>query len=228
MKYTHLLVAVCVASVLSVSSAHAMIIQTFGAGSAVTSVEATADFESTDALFGNPYTEGGMEFTRTNLSFNNNGCGFAGCPNHAGFYSGSTPFSGNYLYGNGSNGFYTISALSGDFQALEFISGTGNSGTGNQTFAWEAYDDGLLVGSGIDNISGPAIIGFSGGAFDELRYARSGSNDQGLGIGSGGGAAALDSVRAQFSASSTSVSEPGALGLALVGWLVVGFARRRA
>lgn len=60
----------------------------------MTSVDASADFESTDALSDNQYYEGGMAFSRTGLPFNNNGCGYAGCGYHTGFYPG---FSGNYM-----------------------------------------------------------------------------------------------------------------------------------
>ena len=59
--------------------------QTTGAGSAVSIIEGTANFENPSALSDNPYLEGGMAFSRTDLTFDNGGCGFAGCSSHAGF-----------------------------------------------------------------------------------------------------------------------------------------------
>ena len=77
------------AGALLSTSAFATVIQSVGAGSAVSTVQGSADFESQNALNDNPYSEGGMLFSRTGLSFNNNGCGFANsnplCVGHQGF-----------------------------------------------------------------------------------------------------------------------------------------------
>ena len=68
-----------------------------------------------------------MSFSRTNLSFNNNSCGLAGCSSHPGFYSGATPFVGNYIYVTGNGGYFNIKSTGVDFTALEFISGKSES-----------------------------------------------------------------------------------------------------
>ena len=47
------------AGALLSTSAFATVIQTFGVGSAVSTVQGSADFESQNALFDNPYSEGG-------------------------------------------------------------------------------------------------------------------------------------------------------------------------
>jgi hypothetical protein len=123
--------------------ANAVVVQTLGSGSAVTTVNASADFESGSAT-SYPYSEGGIDFSVTNLG-SSNPCGFAGCPTHAGFFPG---FSGNYLYANGSGlgGYWNISATSSDvFSALEFVAGNGNNPP--IYFAWEAFLNGSSVGS---------------------------------------------------------------------------------
>jgi len=185
--------------------------QTFGAGSAVSVVNGTADFESVGSLFDNPYLEGGMAFSRTDLSFNNNGCGYAGCVGHVGFVG----FSGNYMYGTG-NGYFEMMATGGKvFRGLEFTIGTGFFNS-FQSVTWEAYSSGVLVGSGfLPSVAAGTIIGLSDlVGFDLLRYT-----DNGFGTFS---APAFDSVRAQFDVST--VPLPAALplfatGIGLLGWL---------
>jgi hypothetical protein len=60
------------------------IVLTTGAGSAVSRVDAVATFKTQESL-GHTFVEGGLRFTRVNLSNNNNGCGFAGCSGDLGF-----------------------------------------------------------------------------------------------------------------------------------------------
>ena len=73
------------AAALLATASQAAVVQSTGAGSAVSMVQGSADFESLSALNNNPYSEGGMDFSRQGLSFNNNSCGFAGCTGHPGF-----------------------------------------------------------------------------------------------------------------------------------------------
>ena len=116
--------AVAVWVMLGPSSISASTIQTFGSGSAVTSIDATANFESTASLLSNPYTENGLVFTRVGLTLNNNGCGFAGC---AVSFPGMTA---NYFYGSSlgpNSGGYIDIATAGTFAALEFVFGYGVS-----------------------------------------------------------------------------------------------------
>lgn len=200
---------------LGAIGASAAVIQTTGTGSAVAVVNGSAAFESTAALYDNPYSEGGMLFSRTGLSFNNNGCGYAGCYYNSGFAG----FSGNYMYGVGS-GYFIIAAGTGTlFRGLEFVTGSGYSEQ-SQTIVWEAYNGSTLVGSGSVNLPMGAIIGFSDpSGFDSLHYTDNGANGQ--------NAPAFDTVRAQFD--SVAVPEPSTLAMATLATLLFGaFRRRRA
>ncbi|MEN8206880.1 MAG: hypothetical protein ABFS24_12830 [Pseudomonadota bacterium] len=80
MKKSHIFVAATIAVVSFSTYSFATVTQSLGVGSAVSSINATADFESINALNDNHYVEAGLKFSRTNLSFDNNGCGYAGCP----------------------------------------------------------------------------------------------------------------------------------------------------
>lgn len=203
------LIVIALSATVVTSNAYA-ITQTFGSGSAVTTIQGTADFESVNALFDNPYVEGGMSFTRTNLTFDNNSCGFAGCSN-------SFPgFSGNYMYGVGTDGYFEMAATGGNsFIGLEFQTGTG-FGTSSVNVLWSAFLNNVLVGSGNTISTQGGVIGFSDvDGFDVLRYTDT----------AGFGAPAFDSVRAQFTPSAVPV--PAALPLMASALGIFGIARRR-
>lgn len=194
-------------------AAQAAVVQTIGAGSAVTTVHGSADFESIDALNGNPYQEGGMSFSRTGLTTNNNTCGYAGCWDHFGQFG----FSGNYMYGVGA-GYFTLAAI-GDklFHGLEFIAGTGFYANSATTY-WRAFNDGIEVGNGSVTTGANAILGFSStSGFDELR----------IGAGDSFDAPAFDTVRAQY-ANVQAVPEPASIALFGLGLVAAGALRRRA
>lgn len=196
----------------AVSSSAFAVTQTYGAGSAVTTIQGSAFFENTSALTDNPYLEGGMSFSRTNLTFNNNGCGYAGCAGHLGF----TGFSGNYMYGTGGTGYFEMAATGGNvFTGLEFQTGTGYSvSTFNVT--WEAYKNNIMIGSGTAAATAGGIIGFSDvGGFDVLRYS---------GVSGAYNAPAFDTVHAQFT---SAVPEPETYAMLLAGLGLMGAIRRR-
>jgi hypothetical protein len=184
----------------------------------VTSVDGLANFESNPAaLFDNPYSEGTMLFSRTNLTDNNNGCGFAGCVGHLGF----SGFADNYMYGNGSGGFFDITADGGNtFKGLEFIPGSGFfSAITNITTFGEAYDTGSsLISSGSVTLPIGTVIGFSDpSGFKTLRFTS--AEEASANFTSSFNAPAFDSVRAQFS-NISAVPEPSTillLGSSLAG-----------
>ena len=193
------------------SQAHAGVTLSVGSGSAVSHVDASANFESTDALTDPAYVEDGISVTRQNLSYNNNNCGFAGC-------TWAFPyFSGNYMYGtyyNGGEGYFDISTTGGNvFNALEFIFGSGY-GTDPANLAWSAYLGGLMVGSGSTQLTKGSVAGFSGGLFDTLRF----TNEFNTGLYG----PAFDSVRAQYGVLDTAVPEPSAWALMILGFGALG------
>lgn len=207
-----------VATIISMASAvvaQAQVTQTVGAGSAVSVVHASASFESQNALFDNPYLEGGLSFSRTNLSFDNNTCGFAGCAGHAGFAG----FQGNYMYGAGTGGYFTMKAAAGQyFSGLEFLLGNGYQNTAQWNAQWTAFRNGSQVGTGTLSLYAAGdILGLSSATgFDELQYTDL----------DGYAAPAFDEVRAQY-ASESVVPEPGTWMLMASGLLVLGGAVRR-
>ena len=194
--------------------AQSAVIQTVGAGSAVTAVDASANFENINAVSANPYLEGGLSFSRTGLSGTNNGCGYGGCSTHIGF----TGFSGNFMYSTGS-GYFTVAATgSNTFSGLEFVVGTGFYSTSTSA-QWQALNDGILVGSGSFNTAVGSTIGFvSASGFDELRYG---------GFDSSFVAPAFDTVRAQY-VEVQAVPEPVSIALFGLGLAGVATVRRKA
>jgi hypothetical protein len=212
--------ALAFASLISVPMlSQAAVVQSTGSGSAVTTVDATADFESQSALSGLNYQENGLAFTRVGLS--ENYCGYAGCDYHSGFNG----FTGNYMYGVG-DGYYSMTTTGGKiFAGLEFAFGSGFGGY-SATVEWQAFNKGVLVGSGAlvgDYGTNGTTLGFRDLAgFDELRYT---------GAFSGFTAPAFDSVRAQYIGAAppaADVPEPASMLLFGLGLAALAGMRRRS
>ena len=214
------LAAVCAAvfTVFSVAAANAATIVSTGSGSAVTTVDAAADFEDRAALNANPYTEDGLSFSRSGLSFDNNGCGFAGCSDNVGFYGGSTPFMGNYMYGKGDGTFSISTTGENVFQGLELLVGTGSATTIAQTLTWETFLNGISVGAGsIAYIGTPSWYGWTNtSGFDTLEFGMSLD------------APAFDKVRAEYADTTPPVPLPASGILLVAAVSALGFARRKS
>jgi hypothetical protein len=197
--------------------AHAQLTLTTGSGSAVSRVDASASFENQAALFDNPYVEDGLSFTRTALSYNNNGCGYAGCLEYF------TSFSGNYMYGVGGFGYFSMFAPTGrQFSGLEFIIDNGFGQSTSNYYFW-AFLDGAQVGATNAFLDRGTTVGISNiPAFDELRFT-----EEYIGL-PGQNAPAFDNVRAQFAGDVTATPEPASFALLATGLLAIaGIARKR-
>lgn len=211
-KKITLLAAMTVCAAVPVFAA---VVQTVGTGSAVKTVSAVANFENSAAASSTSYTENGLQFQAYNMS--SNPCGYAGC---AGSFSG---FSGNYMYGVGLGGYFTISAATGkSLTGLEFVADTGY-GVSQIYFGWEALLNGVSVGSGAGSASRGSVLAFSSASgFDSLRWTANYTPDM-----SDYAAPAFDNVRAQY-ASPSDVPEPASMALLGVAALGMAVVRRRA
>lgn len=185
---------------------------TSGSGAAVSNIDASANFEDVLALNSNPYSEDGLLFSRTGLSFNNNGCGYAGCTTHTPFDG----FSGNYMYGVGNGYFQIETSDSSVFYGLEFIVGTG-LGSLDINLSWETFLNGVQTDAGSFNSSAGSVVGFTDNVgFDSLRLSQNGFSSY--------GGTAFDSVKADLS---VSVPEPTSIAILGLGLVVIGFSRKK-
>ena len=186
--------------------ARAQVTLSTGAGSAVSRVDVSASFESSSALTASPYVENGLTFTRTGLTDNNNGCGYAGCDTH--FLS----FASNFMYGVGG-GYFSVFAPSGRvFSALELIADNGFITTSPSTYVFAAFLHGIVAGSA--SLAAPAgtIMGVASlTGFDELRYYSTLQGNR---------APAFDEVRAQL-VDVTATPEPASMVLFATGLLAI-------
>ena len=211
-RITRTLSAIGLGVALWAAPATAAVIQSYGSGSAVTRVDASADFEDPASL-GTAFSENGLSFSRTSLSTNNNNCGFAGCSR---FFP---TFSGNYLYGYG-DGYLTIEAAQDRiFEGLEFAFGWAQT----HSILWRAVLDGQTVDSGRSNrVDGGTVLGFSG-QFDTLFFTS--NHRRGAQFRGRGNSPAIDLVRAQYLPSVVPV--PATLPLFLSALLGGAFLVRR-
>ncbi|KPF60229.1 hypothetical protein D621_02055 [beta proteobacterium AAP51] len=195
------------------------VVQTLGAGSAVSFVQFSADFTANTTLANN-YSEGGLLFSHTGFANDNGGCGYAGVNCEANPGDGySQAFSGNYFATAGTNAYIRISSGVTRLTAIEFAA---DSGYGSINLLWETWLDNTRTGSGRVALGSGGVGGVMGlrdeDGFNEVRlYAFDSPADS-----SGYSVPAIDSVRA------FSVPLPGTLALALGALgLMAGLHRRR-
>jgi len=170
-------------------------IQSLGAGSAVSSVDRSANFNAlAEGTNLTGYTEGGLGISVADWSYQSPCC--ADFPSTGAFPGAG--FSGGFFYPwGGSEDPVHITAADGlDLFAVELNVGSGFIGHGAVHVYWEAYDDLALVGSGSLDVAKGTVLGFSDpNGFDELRIA--GLQFSGA-TGFGFQALALDNLVAQL------------------------------
>jgi hypothetical protein len=211
---------------LSVSSVNAATVQSFGTGTAVTSADFSAEFESSEGDY-NPYLEDGLAFTNFNNALPVHITNFTGLP-----HLGWAGVNDSSVLSRGDMGTpLVISTQDGsELSGIEFNIGTGYP-AGNDGGYWEAYRDGALQGAGGFNVLDfTQKISFADSlGFDTLFIAMTYSGDI-SGIlptaFDGNNAIAIDHLTAQ---ALSAVPVPAAIwlfGTALIG--LVGFGKRKA
>ncbi len=202
---------------LAALGSSAAVVQTVGAGSAVTYVQFSADFTANTSLANN-YSEGGLLFSHTGFGNDNGGCGYAGVNCEANPGDGySQAFSGNYFGTAGTNAYISISSGATRLTAIEFAA---DAGYNSINLLWETWLDNTRTGSGRVSLGTGGMGGVLGlrdeDGFNQVRvYAFDSPSDT-----SGYSAPAIDSVRA------FSVPLPGTLALALGGLGLIAGLRR--
>lgn len=193
------------------TAANAATIQGFGAGTAVSSADHIAEFETPSGL---PHLEDGLSFSNVSRS-NLTGHG------HLGFPGVNDSFA---LYQGDVGSPLVISTIDGsELSGLEFNIGTGFIAPFTGGF-WQSFRDNLLVGSGGFNVPGfPSVITFSDNmGFDALHIAMLPTSGLPASFNNTN-AIAIDHVSAQ----QLDVPEPATLTLFGLGLLGLGAARRR-
>jgi len=211
--------AVGIAALFSSSAASASVIFSTGAGSAVSSADRVATFDSLTS-YGIPlssYTEDGLSITTPNVSY-------------VGFPAFSNSETTQFFYGNGGgDNFVTITTTdNAPIYGLEFLLGDGYGGT-TTNLLWETLSGATVTGSGfVGGIAKGTVVGwYDSSTFDTLEVAAG----EGLTASSVLGdfqAIALDNVRVQLSPTRESnVPEPVSLSLLALGGVGLAVVVRR-
>ena len=151
---------------LSVSTAWATTVQSFGAGTVVTAVDYLAEFEAQTGSY-NSYSEDGLLFSNADNNLEIGEFMSASHPGFAGVDDSSIVYGGNMI---------TPLAIStqggGELSGLEFNIGTGFDANHTGGY-WETYRDLVLVGSGGFNVLDweEEITFYDSSGFDTLLIA---------------------------------------------------------
>jgi len=207
---------ICVLSMLVVvCSVHATIITT-GAGSAVTSADRTATFDSltTDFIDLNTYAEDGLNI-------------FMDDGSHVGFDAFNDGTTTSFYYGFGGNTSYAAISASDSrtIRAVEFKLGEGKPLDPNTRVIWETFSSGTSTDSGLFLTTDGTIVGWvDPTGFDELWVAAwAVSNSPGLSSFGDMQAIAIDDLRVEL----TVIPEPTTLALTAPGLAGIGYTRRK-
>jgi hypothetical protein len=181
------LAALCAAAILGAPHAFAATTQTFGAGSAVSTVDLSANFNSivNDTDLTN-YTEGGLSITLPGFAYESFDP-FAGAGNGTPFFYASGGSNGNWL---------TIETNTmAEMNGVEFQDGNGWYGSGGTVLYWQTLNGGNVVSSGDVEVAPGLVVGFSDpNGFDELQVSQ---EDGFLGSPPGYDAIAIDNLNVQ-------------------------------
>jgi hypothetical protein len=210
---------------LVTTSASAVPMQSFGAGSAVTSTDRSMSFNSVvDGTNLSSITENALTMNYDGTA----GCQLNGCNGH--FQGLGFAVSGFVYKGGGSSTLVIQTSDGADLSGLELLFGTGycypGLCQGSTMFGlWETYRDTVLTGSGsFSSSAGPVgIVGFfDADGFDELRLKS--PSFATTDFTAANSAIAIDDVVAQLN---IAVPEPGTLATLGLGLVGLGFARRK-
>lgn len=206
------------------ASANAAPMFTTGIGSAVSSADRSATFDSvTDGQDLSNYSEDGLRLAKPGdaLCQPGSGCHF--------IFTGRYGFSGGHMYTDLSGILSIGTTDASKIVGLELLLGSGSI-SGDTTGYWEIYSNSILVGSGsIPQFAFPQVIGFSDpSGFDELRIGMTSSATPPPTSFNFDNVVAVDNVTAQLS-SIVQVPEPATLTLFTLGLVGLGFTafRRR-
>lgn len=208
-------IAACLTLAASIPASAATIITT-GAGSAVTTADRTATFDS--------LTTTGvslLNYQESDLQISVNDTTFAGFDPFDGQGGGA---NSGFHYGTGGNtSFVTITSTTGSiFSGLEFLLGNGNGGASTNV-VWQTLLDGVETGAGAFNTL-KGVAGWSDAlGFDTLRVGAFAGTYTAFGQFQ---AIALDDLSVQFSNSVPAVPLPAGLPLMLAAFGAFGFVRR--
>ena len=206
--------------------AKASIIQTIGAGTAVTTVDREATFDTVQTGTNlNGYTEDHLLISVNDIAFTNfdptGGSGLGG-------------FSGGFHYpaAGAAGGTLITTTDNAEISGIEFNVGSGY-GSPTTYFAYEAFKNGVSDGSGAFAVESGSVLGFSDpsgfnelyiGAYDSLAQAQSAN------VLTDFQAVAIDNVKVQLQPQVSASPEPASLTLAAFGGVsLLGYAglRRR-
>jgi hypothetical protein len=205
------------AALLMSFSASATPTQSTGSGSAVTTVDYSANFGGLRDGASANYTEGGLQFSPAPGA--NIVCQVNACGNHLGF----TNMSGGIYYYVGA--YAEVKGAKDEvFMGFETIVGTGYWGS-TLHGTWETWLDNVRTGTGNFDAAVGTVIGLRDlKGFDMVRIGTNQEFATNTAF-DGSGATAIDNVRMQLQANE--VPEPGSLALFGLGLAAAAFGRKR-